>query len=156
MAAGAGDHWLTIYESQDGYEFKGKAGSGTFSFDVPGGTIRLAEDRGRAFAQIDGIVFQMFLVARKGPDDVRALDAFVSGEHAFQTGAKGRTGASDVCSKLPLRHREWRLTMPNGATSIFVESLLRDQILVIVAGTDAAKAPQAEDKIRAACNSFAA
>src|SRR4249919_2486169 len=58
-STGATDAALQIIKSKDGFLFVGPKDEEKFSFDVPGQSIRTAEDDGRYFANIDGIMVQL-------------------------------------------------------------------------------------------------
>lgn len=154
MATPPSEPWLSVFKSKTGYQFKGHTTKDTFSFEVPGTSIKTSKAGDRALAEVDGVYLQIFYTPPGDKPDAGSIDKLVASEQAFAARGKGKIDVSNVCPGFPLQHREWKVTMPDGEVTVFVDSLLHDRVLVLGVGTTADKATRIDAVLKAACTSF--
>lgn len=154
FVAAAGESWLQLDKSETGFLFRGIGEEAGYSFDVPGAAIRTAREGDRAFAEIDGVVLQVFKTARGKGDDAAALAAYRDSETAYLAGQGMKIADSDVCAAMTHPHREWRGTAPSGAVSWFLVLPLRRSLLVVAAAADPGQDAAGRSKLAAACATF--
>jgi hypothetical protein len=155
-ASAHAEPWLKIVKSESGFLFQFQNNGEPFSVDVPGSTIDTAEDRGRAFATIDHVTFQVFLTERAAKHGLTALDVFVAEEKTFAEQAGAKLQVTSNCEQLLRNHREWRVEMPNGAVSLYLAATLRSSIFLMTAGAVPADEDRARAMFTAACDSLKA
>ncbi|WP_155844806.1 hypothetical protein [Arenimonas oryziterrae] len=156
MPLNAANSALQVTRSKDGFLFVGPKGEESFSFDVAGKTIRTADDDGRLFAEIDGILIQLtsYPIA-----ELPEGDALTEHQKYETDYLKKHTiiSNSSVCSGLAIPHREWKATLSGVSTSTYLTIKLKRSILiVVVAVTDKDQAVIARQKLASICSKLKA
>ena len=147
--------WLKMDKSQDGFLFSGAEEGEPFSFNVPGNEVRTAKDGDRAFAEIDGVLLQIFLSPTDHPGDAAGLSRYAEGEKAYLTSAGASIFESTTCSSLEKPHQEWSAQVA-GNTSHYLTVNAGKRILVVVAVASKAGTPPsaAINTLAAVCSSL--
>lgn len=156
--ASADESWLNIIKSEKGFLFVGPMEEKKFSFDIIGQSIRTTEDRGRVFAEIDGIIVQIMTYPTEDLPKGDALAQHKKYETDYQETTVGATVTSpNNCSMLVVPHREWTATLPGASTSQFLTVELQKSILVlVVAYNDPNQSAAAQLKFTSICSSLTA
>ena len=131
-SAPASATWLKMDKSQDGFLFTGAEEGEPFSFNVPGNEVRTAKDGDRAFAEIDGVVLQIFLSPTDHPGEIAGLTHYATGEKKYLESAGATISESATCSMLEKPHQEWSAEIA-GNKSYYLTVNAGKRILVVVA-----------------------
>ena len=145
------ESWLEITKSESGFLFEGVAPEARFSVDIPGSRIKTAEDAGRAFADIDGVVFQFMKVPAQRDDPDKALKSHRREEEKFLREAGMTVGDSAKCQGLSMTHEEWEAVAPNGASSVFVTFATSASIVLIAVSAESGGEKVRDEKLVAMC-----
>ncbi len=140
-ASPASADWLKIVKSQDGFLFSGGETGEPFTFDVPGKDIRTAEDGNRAFAEIDGVVVQLFLAATAEPGKSSGLAGYAASEKDYLTSAGATIAESSACSPLAVAHQEWSAAVAGNVSYYLVVNAGKHLLVVVTAAPAADTSP---------------
>ena len=124
--------WLKMDKSPNGFLFSGAEEGEPFSFNVPGSEVRTAKDGDRAFAEIDGVLLQIFLSPTARPGEAAGLASYAASEKMYLTSAGAAISESSVCSTLEKPYQEWSAQVA-GNTSYYLTVNAGKRILVVVA-----------------------
>ena len=147
--------WLNISKTECGYLFKGAAKYDTWSFDITGSTIQTFEDRGRAFANIDGIILQILRTPIAALPEGEPLEQ----HYLYETNHLEKLGVlieeSNRCSGLNIPHKEWRAVIPGKSNSTYLTIYANHYILSVVVATETDfPTEQAITKLESLCMSL--
>jgi hypothetical protein len=156
-AATNGDRpWMSLLTAPSGFLFRSENAEDPWSFEVEGHAIRTRDDHGRVFADVDGAVIQVVLVARAQFPGDAPLRTYRDNETAYLAHNGARVEASDRCAAVAIPHEEWRAVKPGASSSTYLAFSTGQNILqVVVANEGEATSAEAERKLRSICRSVA-
>jgi hypothetical protein len=154
--ATSAEKWLTFFTAKGGYQFKGMRAGETWSFVVPGATIRTADDNGRSFADIDKVIVQVMTVPLSDFPKPDTLAKYRKYETDYLKEHGAALSVSNVCASMAIPHQEWKASNPGVSTSTYVTVATKKHILVLVVAFDKnASVMAADSKLRGICASLA-
>jgi hypothetical protein len=157
----AGEPWLNIVKSENGFLFKGHLDGAPYSFDIPGSDIKVAGDNNRPMVLIDNVFFQIVRVKNSdfSPKGAEVLDAHKAYEqkHLKDNFEGIKLKDVDVCKGSGLKHQYWTMEAPFSKTpnQVFVTIEVGNYVLMIgSAYKDEEQRKTMAGKFESLCKSF--